>query len=383
MSVLTDLQSHVKPNAKILTDLYNKIIRINEDTLFSSYPDKRLLFPMELQLAFYKDSKADKEKIKAILRRSSEPQLSKGKISGEAFNSLLFIHIHHFRDNKKVFEMAVVLMGMYHYASLHHKYYEHLPNEAVMKATINSLDETHDIVKYKTIFMLIRHKALSNHANMAGVDYKTNKQQKKNRFVRARDKDIMDYITGLYTRLNQTFRGTRGKFGEKHKDGEYFNTVEDNDVPEWVDERNMSQVIIKYATVTAMGITHQIDSNLVRSAANETKISHSNLLMIMRSIAKNEYVNLRIMCMDILGLFLEGSRHSTEMIKSQYFIDECTSIYKRNNTADARIIDLKNKLGIILENNFTKYNQLPREATKVNYRRAVYYYIVMSIADYR
>ena len=49
MSIFNDLNAKVKLNNSIIPTVYNKIIRINNDALFTSYPDQRVLFPLEIQ----------------------------------------------------------------------------------------------------------------------------------------------------------------------------------------------------------------------------------------------------------------------------------------------------------------------------------------------
>ena len=382
MSIIKDLQAKAKLKPSIITTVYDKIIKINSEALFSSYPDSRVLFPLEIQNDVIESTGLSRDEITSILKRSSSG-IASNKISGEPMNSAMMLYIHHFRKDRKHLEMCTTLLGILFYGSLFRKYFKHLPDANIVRGVINSMDETNDIVKYKTIFKLIQYKGMSNHHNMIGIDYDTGRRKKKDRFEVMNDLNFRDYISGLYTRLNQTLRDSiSDKFYSAHKEGKYFNTVSSDDLPDWIDERNMSQIITKLSTKTTMSITQQVDSRIVRKASKETSVSNATLIITLRKIAKNEHPAINRMCMNILGLFLSNPKHKTEMVKSKYFEDECLAIYKKNNTADARIIELKELLEGVLHRNYDKYDSLPRDATRISYKKAVYVFLVISIVNY-
>jgi hypothetical protein len=383
MSIVKDLIPKMKIDKKKLVKVYNDIIRINNEALFSSYPDKRIVIHQKLIDDMVSSTGLSEQQIAMAIDRSPTIDASfafGGNVANIAL-SLMIIATH--KTDIKFCKQVQVVMGMKFYSFFHYKYFEHLPDAAVMKATINSMQDNNDIRKYKTVYGFIEHKALSNHANMVGIDYKTNKKKGPDRLDRGSDKDVLEYISGLYSRLNDSMKTSiRGNFAKAHAAGEYYNDVADADLPDWIDDRNLSQAIVSLATKTSMSIQRRVDPRMVRQASTLTKVSYHTMTVVITKIAKNENDHIFNACLDISGLFLSNPKNKTQMVKSRYFVDKCEEIYKKNNTADERIIDLKERLDAMLDNNYDEYKHLTREATRSNYKKALYMFLVIAISNY-
>lgn len=383
MSIVKDLSKKAKIDKTILKNVYNRIIRYNHDALFTAYPDQRIKFTFTDMSDIIKACGVPVSDIEAAVK-GSDYISSDFAVSGAPLNIALglMIFMTH-KSDKKFQEIVMVLMAMRFYSTLHIKYYETLPDPAIMRAAIEEMIETNDIRKYKTVFGFIEHKALSNHANMCGIEYKTNKKKGVDRVARGDDKDLHEYVVGQWTRLNNSMRfSISGNFYQAHKDGKFLNEITDEDLPDWLEDVNMSQSINKYATRAALGLQKKVDSNMVRRCAAASSVSYQLMITIANNVCRKNYTEVHLCCLNILGLFLSDKKHKTSQIKSRYFEESCEEIYKQNNANDPRIKDIKAILEALLTEHYDSYTHLKRDATKSNFKKALFLLFVKAIITY-
>ena len=74
-----------------------------------------------------------------------------------------------------------------------------------------------------------------------------------------------------------------------------------------------------------------------------------------------------------------GEGFSTESIHSTNFLINCLQIYKRSNSTDPNIINMKRCLDTMIQKYTNVLSKTSRQATINNFRRALYIYFVLII----
>ena len=81
----------------------------------------------------------------------------------------------------------------------------------------------------------------------------------------------------------------------------------------------------------------------------------------------------------IITLYMSEANSTAADIHTQKFILVCLQIYKRSNTSDRNIIEIKRLLDMWLQRYSDRYKKSNRVATLNSFRKALFTYFVLTI----
>lgn len=281
------------------------------------------------------------------------------------------------KDNlsKEAEELAMLYMALRFYSSRQQHLLPFEASKEIMEYTINNLNNKYLIKTEKTIFGVLK-KIVHGNNNTVGVQLHLNHT----------DKFFKYYITNVSTKINNTLGNIIKEYKKNYEKKNYLNSDEDryNDEDNTIkDLSNVSSTIIGLAErVYNKMKTNTISEAKLLDATGITKLKVSSVKNTLSELIHDETDLLKEIVTCILQSFFIQSKNTVNMVKSKYFAIYCMNNYKVSNSKDVLILRIKEILDIWIKQYGVKYIRLNREATLINFRKAVYIYVVDCIIDY-
>ena len=352
----------------------NKYIDKNSEVLNYIAPTKRLIFSKDGYDANLIFDALDIEpiQIKNVVKKINSINKVADVIKEPIFISLALM-LRYANENKLDKEKDVLLMylTLAFYSSIQYRSFKFEPNENVVQYTINRISNKYYFKQYGTVFKSLY------------VTADTLNTTSKPKLLSDSDKDIVDYLMFLRSRISNMVVKFAQELYKDIESGNYLNTTEDIYGDDNFREiTNVSGHIANVATRSSLNFFQsRIDQRIVNMSARLSSVTPSVLYNTMVAIKDSERERVEIIIRNILVLYLKDPDNSIESIGSQKFINYSLKIYAKSNTKDPQVIYIKDALNYFLEHYCDKYNQTDREATKINYRKAVFSYFILLIAN--
>ena len=270
-------------------------------------------------------------------------------------------------------QTSLILTALAFYPSIHAKYFQYQPNAGIMQYTIDNLSNRFIIKKTSHIFGTLSQSIQSSW-----------KFHEKN-FYNGSDQDFIWFIQRIRNDQNSLLKKIAQSYYENYKKGLTVTTqvdsYEDNNV---VDTENNSNKVEAITNKVVMKILiNGIDLRICDSAAAASKVSKLDLRnYISKIIVDKKLDEMRKFIESILFVFLYDEKKEPEKINSMEFTSFAIRLFKKTNSMDKNVNNIKDTLekwgketGI-----FSKY--IKREATRIEYTKAVFFYFILSIQKY-
>lgn len=342
----------------------------NNDKLTTLGPIHRTVFLDSDMKVLYDATGLNPQTIKAVLKKCKDVG-DDWKIINNPFNVASMMAIRYFKmvKNKDMAKLTLIYLTLSMYPSLHFKYFQHEPNEKIMNYTINNLSNKYKIKKAGVFYI-----ALIETAEGADINH-------HDRLLRGEDKDFVNYINDVKTRVNMMIRKISNEFYE-NKEKELYINIEQESMEE--DNYREAESNIYAIEKLSNGVVLKLIVNgpnmkLVTAAAKLCKVSVSELRNYASSMITSENKDeIKQIVESILFLYLFDDKNRLQEINSDKFLMYCMDIYKKSNTTDKNIINIKSILDGWLERLGT-YKKTQRLNTINDFRRALYIFFVVSI----
>lgn len=351
-----------------------KYIDRNSDIVNSPYMTNRIFFTDSDKKYIINASGQDIDKIKDVLK-NSEYIKDTWKTLNDPLNICAVMIIRYFTLTKKEAELKTFLtyFSLYFYTLLYHKYLPYGAQENIMEYTINNLSNKFLIKQTGSLLLTIQHTAMISHeCHVKSIKEGT-------------DKGLADYISSLMSRLNNFVKNIKNEYTINHQNKNYMNYDSDS-----YDEDNFhladnSSYDIQNCADSAISklTTYGADMKLVKLAANMNTVSENEIRNVINAISDHNIDEARRLFSLILQLYLFKDGNRVQDIHSKKFLYECIEIYKKSNTNDKVILEIKDILDKWLKTYSLRYNKTNREATLSSFRRAIYMYFVLHMQQSR
>lgn len=360
-------------NKKILDELMldiQKYFDYNSDKIFNMVLHEKLLFLNTDKDNIYKATGLNQTIIKSAISKSSYIKNS-WKILNEPLNTASILAIRYFTINKKEKELRLMLVyySFYFYASLYHKYLPYGANESIMSYTVNNLSNKFNLKQLGSLYKTIEHTALKCHETY------------EKDLIRGEDGDLAKYVSALKVRLNDFMKNIKNEYTKNHRDGKFMNFDSDSfDEDNFHQADNTSFAIKRISDAsTAKLVSYGADMKLAKVAAQLSQVSQSEIRNVILKLSDDDTEKINRLSELILQLFLFDDNNRIEEVNMQKFLLKCMEIYKKSNTNDPVILEIKAILDEWLGRYSEKYKKTNREATLSYYRRAIFLYFVLHI----
>lgn len=383
MASMTSLNDNIYPiidgalktNSHAIIEIQNVVSEYldrNMNKLSTSGPIYRTLFLDNDKNAVFKATGTSPELVNRVIKESAYIKNHWRNIASP-FNVVMALLISWAKRNKNndfaMFLLMYLVLSMY--PSLHSKYFPYEPNPQIMDYTINNLSNKYKIKQQGTVW-----NALLDTAVVCDKTYSQN-------IIRATDKDITDYIEAMKTRLNALLKKIKNEFTKNYNDKNIIGVEKDNEDKEnYSSAESNSYAVERLANSISLKLAiNGIDPKIIQIAAKLNDVAVNDLRTTVNQLVsdKENSKDIKKLIGDILLLFLTETRNSIGEIRSNKFILECLKIYKKSNTGNKIIIEIKKYLDKWLAKYSERYKASNRTATLNSFRRALFTYFVFTI----
>lgn len=369
------IDGSLKSNSHVIIEIQNIVSEYldrNMNKLSTSGPIYRTLFLDNDKNAIFKATGTSPELVNRVIKESAYIKNHWRNIASP-FNVVIALLIswakRHKNEDFAMYLVMYLVLSMY--PSLHSKYFPYEPNPQIMDYTINNLSNKYKIKQQGTIW-----NALLDTAVVCDKTYTQN-------IIRATDKDITDYIEAMKTRLNALLKKIKNEFTKNYNDKNIIGVEKDNeDKDNFSMAESNSYAVERLANSVSLKIAiNGVDPKIVQIAAKLNDIAVNDLRTTVTQMVtdKENSKDIKKVIGDILLLFLTDTHNSITEIRSNKFILECLKIYKKSNTGNKIIIEIKKYLDKWLAKYSDRYKASNRTATLNSFRRALFTYFVFTI----
>lgn len=355
---------------KAIKDIQSFFDRNNEQ-IFDSNPGRRLIFAIKDQEIIFDFTD--------ILPEEVEHELTKVKVIDKSWKllntpfvilSILCIRELEIQKKEKERDLLIMFLAMKFYSSRQRRSFPFEPNPSIMAYTINNLSER------------FKYKKLQNNYNVVKDTVMTSHQTYTKILVEGDDEMFLSYVPQMENRIGKIMNAVAEEFYKDRENKNYLNTSESfNDEGESVDNENLSSNISQLAEAVGYDfITQKINMGLVKIVSDKNNLPFTAVYQALNEIRiKEDPTKLISMMRSLFNVLAEADVKIFEKVCSKDFIVIALRQLAVSNTMNKDLLNLKEYLDKILMEHCTKYNLTQRQATKMQYRSAIYNYMVYLI----
>lgn len=290
--------------------------------------------------------------------------------------SLFYFVIRYFtiHPDKKSLNSALSIYALSAYPSIYTKYFPNGVIEPVMKYTIDNMTDKFLIKKTNHVFGALV-ESIQN-------SYKFLKPYMKE----GNDKEVIRFIQRIRNDHNSMFKKIANIYMENYKNGNAVvttNTMYDDDTP-IIDEVSNASTEVQNAVlkVSMPIITNGVDIVRAEASAKMAGVGISDCRFFLTELMTEKNVDeLQKMIESILFLYIYEDKKRIRDVRSQYFLAWAASLFKKTNSKNDNI----ERINSIL-NQWSKESGVDKKysriASRINYKKAIFFYIILSIQKY-
>lgn len=319
--------------------------------------------------AIMKASGLENKQIKDVIKQSKYIS-STWKILNEPLNISSALILRYFTITKSdLLNPFLMYYTFYFYSSLHYKYLQYGANEDIMKYTINNLTYKFKIKELGSLYKALEAVVMKSHDTY------------KDDLVHGEDGDLAKYISSLKVRLNDVVKNLKNEYTNNYNSKNYMNSEGDDYSEENYHSADNTSYAIKRisdASLTKL-MTYGPDIKMAEFSAQLCNVSQNEVRNVIMHLSNDDSKDILRFTELILQLFLFESGNTVHEVSTQKFFTKCLEIYKKSNTNDKLILEIKSILDKWLSKHSAKYKQTERDATLSDYRRSIFIYFVLHI----
>lgn len=286
---------------------------------------------------------------------------------------LFYFVIRYFtmKKDSKSLNNALAIYALCVYPVMFHKYFPYGVMEPFMQYTIDHLTDKFIIKRSKHLFDALM-QSIQN-------SYKFH----KNNFAPASDKNMTDWTHRIRNDQNSLLKKISNEYMYNWKHGNAARTQNEeyDDSTPIVDEIENGTTVVQNIVnkVTLPIIEDGVDLRLSAAAAKMANVGVSDCRFFLTEIIVNDNLEtLQRFIEAILFLYIYEEKKGERDIRSQYFIAWAVSLFKKTNSKNENI----GTINAILNEWAVKSgidDKFSRVASRINYKKAIFFYIILSI----
>lgn len=362
-----------KKNINKFESIIASFVDRNHELLSASGPTKIILFTDYEKKAVYDLIDIDQKKIKDAKNKSKDIKNS-GRNMADPFKCLMSMIVRYFsiNNNPKITRLAVFYTGCALYPSLFSKYWKFQPNEKVMEYTINNLSNKYKIKQLGNLMAVIDDLAFGAY------------ELHRDKLDAGLDSGVVLFILSIQARMNSFLKQISNEWYANYQSGKYLESeFESNDKDNFREAESSMYAVNQIVDRVSLRLV--IDGppmRIVTLSANNNQVSVNELRNYLNLMIVNDNIDeIKKILEAILVLFLYDEHNASKDINSDKFLIYCLDTYKRSNTTNKNIVEIKKILDGWLER-LDVYKKTQRLATINAFRRALYMFFVLSIQYY-
>lgn len=284
------------------------------------------------------------------------------------------IRFYTLHNDIKGLNTALVIYALSVYPSIFHKYFKYeVSNPACMQYTIDNLTNKFIIKQKGHIYGALSYSI--------GQSYKFLKDS----FKDSPDREIIRFIQRIRNDQNSMIKKICDQYQKNFAKGLQVDTSKDSYDDKLVDDNynNTSIVELLSRKIIAPLINNGVDLKRAELCAKLAQISISDTrYYLTKIISTKESANIQKMVESILFIYLYEDKKSEIDINTPGFLIWASDAFRRTNTSNENIVAIKSLLDKWAESSGV-HAKFKREASRVNYKKAIFFYFILSIQSYK
>lgn len=276
------------------------------------------------------------------------------------------------KDNKGL-NTALAIYALSNYPAVYSTSFKYDPNQGVMQYTMDHLSEKFIMKQaghvFGGLFLSIQHSY-----KFLGPFMIDGSDKEVIRFIqriRNDQKSMIKNICDQYMKNHE--KGLRVKLSKDSFD----EIVLDVDV-----ENNTTTVDIVSDAIVNQIITNSLDLKRVGLCKNLAGISLADCRFYLNKIVNSKYTKeIHDFIHSVLFIYLYDEHHAREDINSSGFLVWSSELFRKTNSNNKNIFTIKSTLDKWAEETGV-HAKFKREASRVNYKKAIFWYFILSIQYY-
>lgn len=360
----------------------------NNAKLMTPGPQYMIPFTYEDKNEYFNLFGISETELAAVVKKTTREVNDKSNWRMFETNSIYFLFYHSIRyatltKDAKLLNSALIAMALSIYPLMFTKYFSKRdsasgkrtiiePNQGVMQYTIDNLSNRFIVKKSNHIFGTLTYSIQSS--------WKFHEKD----FANGSDQDAIRFIQRIRNDQNSLIKKIANAYFTNYKKGLTVVTqVDAYDDSINVDNVNNTNKVetISNKIVLAM-LTNGVDIRICDAASQVTQISKLDLRNYINLIVnEKESEAMKSVVESILFMYLYTENHEPDQIRSKEFIAYALAVFKRTNSKDPNVVNIKKNLDRWATNTGI-YRKFSRAATRVDYTKAIYLYFIISIQQY-
>ena len=366
--------------------LVGNFIDRNSDKLSTPGPQYMIPFGEYDQELFYKlfnlDSKKDivpvVKKVLAQVQTNSEFKL----LTRFPNYWMLFCVIRYYaiKNDKKGLNAALAIYSLANYPLTYKAFFKYDPDPTIMKYTMDHLSNKFLMKRagnlFNGLFQSMEH-SFYGRENSDGL---------KDAIIEGYDRDVIRYIQRIRSDQKSMLRNIADKFYTYEAQGlrikNTMGSASDDIQFDDTATNNTTQVSLIADYIVQQIIINGLDLRRVSQAKDIGQIGLADCRFYLSKIVTEKYNDdIRGFVHSVLFLYLYDEKKKKEDINSNYFLAWSTELFRRTNSNNPNVANIKATLDKWAEETGI-YTKFKREASRINYKKAIFWYFILSIQYY-
>ena len=314
--------------------------------------------------------------VKTVIKITSEISTSEFKLLRNNPIFWIFycvIRYYTIKKDAQGINSSLAIFALSVYPSIFSKYFKHGANEAVMQYTMDHLSDKFLMKRgghlFGGLFLSIQH------------SYEFLVPYMKD----AADKEIIRFIQRIHNDQNSMIKNICDLYIQNYNAGNRIKLNKDSydDVQLDVEtSNNTTQVEIISNNIINQIITNGLDLKRVSQCKDLAQIGMSDCRFYLSKIITVKYTKeINAFIQAILFLYLYDEKKNREDINSSYFLVWSAPFFRKTNSNNENIATIKSTLDKWGEETGV-HAKFKREASRINYKKAIFWYFILSIQYY-
>lgn len=304
-------------------------------------------------------------------------------------NPILFIfwsciRYFHIKKDEKGLNTALAIYAIAVYPSIYSLFFKYPPNPDVMKYTVDHMSEKFTIKKAGSIFAALYQSINSSFYGKGGDKIGFTKS-----IIVGDDADVIRFVQRIHNDQKSMIRNICDAYMKNYKEGlrtrQSLDSALNNNNLAALDashENNTTVVDTVSQKVTIPILTNGVNFQILSQAKDIAGISLSDCRYYISKILTDKNSDrIRSFIHSVLFRYLYDDRHQPNEINSKEYLVWCAALFRQTNSKNDNIRNIKDLLDIWAEETGI-HAKFKREASRVNYKKAIFFYFCLSIQFY-
>lgn len=275
------------------------------------------------------------------------------------------------KDTKGV-NIATAIYALAAYPSIFSKYFKYGANEGVMRYTADQLTEKYIFKTAGNVFGALTTSMNSSYSFL------------KPFFTTMEDVEVVRFIQRVRNDQNSLIKKIAIRYNHNFTLGNSIKTQNETyDTGEIIDDlQNDTSIVELIADKVSLNIiTQGLNLNILKIASTWSGTSMIELrIYITQILVDKKMEELKAIITSILFVYLFDEKHKKEEIHSKQWISYGISLFRRTNSNDKNIATIK---GVLDKwgNDTGIHSKFNREHTQSDYKKGIFWYIMLSIQN--